>query len=337
MPATIDDIAVKAGVSRATVSRVLNSSGYVKDETKQKVLAIIKELNYIPSAIARSLSTKKTNIIGVIIPEIDDPFFAEIIKGIILEADINNLNLLLFDTQDNGKKELKALELLIQQRIEGIIITPTLTKNNLNSEYLKSVENSGIPVLLIDGHVEYDNFNGVFIDHIKGAYDATNELIKAGHKKIAIITGEMSSRPARLRFEGYSNALRDNGIKINENYILNGNYKYEDAYEATNELFNLEDRPSALFVCSNMMILGAMKALKERKLEVPKDMAMMGFDKLEVLNILGFNISYADARTMELGQEAMKMMVNILNNKNHRIDKKIISPTIVLKGSELKI
>lgn len=335
MAVTINDIAKAAGVSRATVSRVLNDSGYVKDETRQKILKAIKELNYTPSAIARSLSTSKTNTIGVIVPEINNPFFGEIIKGISQIADEHNLNIILCDTDENMEKELKALKLLKEQRIQGIIITPTSAENEFNSEYLRTLENFGIPIILVDGHVKYANFSGVFVDHIKGAYDGTEALIKAGHRKIAMITGRMNSRPAKDRLIGYKKALAIYNIPIKDEYIFHGDYQHEKAYEATKKILKLKDRPSAIFVSSNMMILGCIKALREEKLHIPEDMAIIGFDKLEVLNIIGMNISFINGPTIELGRTGMKMLIDSLNNeKNKEIRRITLLPDLVLKGSE---
>ncbi|QZY56401.1 LacI family DNA-binding transcriptional regulator [Crassaminicella profunda] len=335
MPITINDIAKESGVSRATVSRVLNDSGYVKDETRQKVLKAIKELNYTPSAIARSLSTRKTNTIGVIVPEINDPFFGEIIKGVSQVADDHNLNIILFNTDDNVEKELKALQLLKEQRIQGILITPTFSKEKENREYLGTLEKFGIPVILIDGHVKYENFSGVFIDHIKGAYDGTESLIKEGHKKIAIINGQMDSRPAKERFIGYKKALAMNNIPLEERYIFYGEYKYEHAYEITKEILKMEDPPTAIFVSSNMMILGCIKAFYEEKINVPQDIAIIGFDKLEVLNIIGMNISCINGPTLELGRKGMKMLIDRLNDeKNKEIRRMTLLPEIILNGSE---
>lgn len=335
MPVTIDDIAKAAGVSRATVSRVLNDSGYVKEETRQKVLKAIKDLNYTPSAIARSLSKKKTNTIGVVVPEINNPFFGEIIKGISEVADENNLNLILCNTDEDVEKELKALKLLKEQRIEGILITPTSTDNDYNSEYLWTIENIGIPVVLIDGHVKYSNFNGVFVDHIKGAYDAVKTLIDEGHEKIAIITGRLNSRPAKERLVGYKKALTMHNIPIREEYIFYGDYTHEKAYEITKEILRMDDRPTAIFVSSNMMVLGCIKAFNEENVQVPTDMAIIGFDKAEVLNIIGMNISFINGPTFEMGRIAMKMLIDILNSSRNTGTKTInLLPELVLQGSE---
>lgn len=336
MAATINDIARTAGVSRTTVSRVLNDSGYVKEETREKILKAIQELNYTPSAIARSLSTNRTNTIGVIVPEINNPFFGEIIKGISQVADEHNLNIILFNTDDTRDKELKALKILKEQRIQGIIITPTYPEDKFNREYLNTLKSLNIPVVLMDGHVEYSNFSGVFIDHIKGAFDGTMALIEEGHSKIAIITGDMNSRPARDRLTGYKNALVLNHISVNKRYIFHGNYKHESAYRITKQILDMEDRPTAIFVMSNMMILGCMKAIYEENVNVPGDIAIMGFDKIDALNIVGMNISFINGPTIEMGRTGMELLIDNLYKKggNKELKRITLLPKLVLKGSE---
>ncbi|GAA0177330.1 substrate-binding domain-containing protein [Clostridium sediminicola] len=335
MTVTISDIAKKSGVSQATVSRVLNDSGYVKKDTREKVLKVMKELNYTPNAIARSLSRNKTNTIGVIVPDINNPFFGEVIKGISDVADKHNLNIILFDTDENIDKEIKALKLLKEQRIQGLIIVPTSVEDEINCEYLRIIENLGTPIVLVDGHVRYSNFNGVFVDNIKGAYEGTEALIKAGHKKIAIITGRMNSKPAKDRVLGYTKAMNLYEIPLNDRYIFNGEYLLDSAYEAAKEILNMEDRPTAIFVSSNMMTLGCLKAIFEKDMKIPEDIALVGFDKVEVLNTLGLNISYINGPTREMGRAGMEMLIEIFKNKeNKEIKKVMLLPELVLKGSE---
>jgi LacI family transcriptional regulator len=335
VPATIKDIAQKSGVSLTTVSRVLNSSGYVKEETRKKVLSAIKELNYTPSAIARSLSKNKTNTIGVVIPEINNQFYGEVIKGISEIADEYDLNIILCNTDENIEKELKALKLLKEQRIQGIIIAPTSVEDELNSEYLMAIEQIGIPVVLVDGHVKYSDFSGAFVDNIKGAYESTDTLIKAGHRKIAIITGRMNSDAAQNRLMGYKKALAINNICFNEKYVFLGDYGEKLAYKFTKQMMEMEDRPTAVFVSSNKMTLGCVRALVEGGLRIPEDMAVIGFDRIDILNSLGMNISFVDGPTTELGTIAMKiLMENIKNNQYFETKKITLTPKLILRGSE---
>lgn len=335
MAATISDIAKGAKVSHATVSRVLNSSGYVKDETRKRVLEVIKDLNYTPSAIARSLSTSKTSTIGVIIPDINNLFFGEIVKGITEIADLHNLNIILCDTDEDKDKELRAINVLKEQRIQGLIITPTFYKEANNCENLNTLKNLGIPIILIDGHVEYLDFSGVFIDHVKGAYDGTAALIESGHRKVAIITGDMNSRPAKERLKGYEKALESYNITVDKDYIFYGDYKYETAYKITKQILKMDNRPTAIFVSSNTMILGCIRAFYEENLSIPKDMAIIGFDKVDVLDIIGMNISFVNGPSNELGKIGMKMLLELLgSNKPTEIKRVTILPELVLKGSE---
>jgi LacI family transcriptional regulator len=338
MSVTINDIAKEAKVSVATVSRVLNSSGYVKEETKQRILAVIKEKNYAPSAIARSLSKSETNTIGVIVPDITNAYFGEIIKGISDIAEKNNLNIILFNTDNYLEKEVHALKLLREQRIKGIIMTPGFGEEKLNETYIKTINNLNIPIILVSADIKFTKLNGVFVDNIKGGFDATNLLIKEGHTKIGIMTGLLSSEPATDRLIGYKKALKENNIPFNNKYIFYGDFKLDKAYKLTKNLLEEKDQPTALVVCSNMMTMGVIKALKEKNKDIPKDLAIIGFDKINFLDIVGLNITYVEDCPIELGRASMDMLCNIISNTdNISVRRVIIEPQIITKGSEKKI
>ncbi|MBC8061035.1 MAG: LacI family DNA-binding transcriptional regulator [Clostridiaceae bacterium] len=335
MGITITDIAKKAGVSLATVSRVLNNSGYVKTETKAKVLSAIKETNYTPSAIARSLSKSETNTIGVVVPDITNSYFGEIIKGISEVAETLNLNIILFNTDDNLEKELKALDILKEQRIQGVIMTPNFGGDELNSNYVNKLESLGIPLVLVAADVKYANLNGVFVDNIKGAFDATNILIKEGHTKIGIVKGQKGSQPILDMFMGYKKALSFNNIELREDFIYSGDFKLDKAYDITKKLLKQQDRPTALLVSSNMMTLGCVKAVLEEKLTIPRDLAIIGFNKNDIFDLIGIGISYVDDSALELGRNSMEMLSDLIKSENTKVVKRTtIEPTIVLKGSE---
>ena len=335
MSVTISDIAKQAKVSSATVSRVLNGSGYVKEETKQRILEVIKETNYVPSAIARSLSKSETNTIGVIVPDITNAYFGEIIKGISDVAEKNNLNIILFNTDNYLEKEIRALKLLKEQRIKGIIMTPGFGEEKFNESYIKTIDNLNIPIILVSADVKFTKLNGVFVDNIKGGFDATNLLIKEGHTKIGIMTGLLSSEPVADRLEGYKKALKQNNIPFKNKYIYYGDFKLEKAYELAKNLFKEEDHPTALLICSNMMTLGVIKALKEEKRDIPEDLAIIGFDKIDFLDIVGLNITYVEDSPIELGKASMDMLCDIIKNTEDKNARRlIIAPQIIAKGSE---
>ena len=203
----IKEIAKLVGVSSATVSRVLNNSGYVREETREKVLKVIKEQKYIPSAIARSLSNKETNSIGTIIPDIQNEFFSKVISGITESADGLGYNTVLLNSNEDISKEHEILSMVEAQHFKGIIITPVAYHDTVTRDFLLHFEEVGIPVVLVDRDIKSTSFAGVFVDNFKGAFDGVSELIKAGHKNIAIISGPETSRPGKDRYRGYISAL----------------------------------------------------------------------------------------------------------------------------------
>jgi len=336
MAITISDIAKKAGVSSATVSRVLNNSGYVKNCTRIKVEAAIKEMNFTPSAIARSLSKNETNTIGVIVPDITNSYFGEVIKGISQVAEANDLNIILFNTDNYLEKEVRALNVLKEQRIKGIIMTPGFGEEN-NKEYIDTISNLNIPIVLVSADLKLKKLSGIFVDNVKGGFCATNLLIEQGHTKIAIMTGILSSEPAADRVVGYKKALKEANIEINDRYILNGQFSMEKAYELINELINEKDMPTALVVSSNRMTIGVVKALKEHGKSIPKDLAVVAFDKVEVLDLLGVNITYIDECPIELGKSSMNLLCDIFKNHKEQFERRIVvAPKLIIKGSEKK-
>ncbi len=337
MAVTISDIARETQVSSATVSRVLNNSGYVKKETREKIVGVMEKMNYVPSAIARSLSNMETNTIGVVVPDIHNPFFGEVIKGISSLADLHNLNILLCDSDENvNDKEIKHLKILKEQRIRGLIITPTSEENEFNTQYLRLLENFGIPIVLVDRDVKNSNLDGVFIDNIGGAYAATNALIEEGHERIAIIAGPVTSLPGRDRLEGYKKAFRMNHLELDDSLILYGDFKLEGGYDLTRKTLEMPNRPSAIFTSNNLMTMGCVKALREANLNIPHDIALIAFDEIEAFNILGLDISYVSRPTKEMGREAMQILLSKLEQgkKTTSTNRITLSTRLVLLGSE---
>lgn len=338
MELTIKDIAKLAGVSQATVSRVLNNSAPVKEETKKRIEQIIKEHNYIPNAVARGLSKNETNTIGIIIPDISNPFFCEVIKGISFESDKNNLNMILCDTNENQQKEIDFLSGLKKEKLKGIIITPVSDTNEFNSDYTNLLESMNVPITLVDRDVKYSNFDGVFIDNIKGSFDATTALIHEGHNEIAIIAGPVTSKPGRDRLRGYKKAHMMNNLPINEDLIFYGDYSLQSGYENVKKILDSKLNPTAIFSCNNLMTLGVLKALRELHLKVPQDIALIGFDDIEVIDILGLDVSSVSRPTYEMGKIAMEILLQQINKsdkgKDNTVNRITLIPQLILRGSE---
>ncbi len=331
MAVTISDIAKEANVSLATVSRVLNNSGYVKESTRIKIEEAIKRMNYVPSAIARSLSTNESNTIGVIVPDVTNSYFGKLIKGISEIAEKNNLNIILFNCDNILEKEIKALYVLKEQRIKGIVMTPGFGQQKHNKEYLQVINNLNIPIVLVSADLKFKKLNGIFVDNVQGGFMATDEFIKQGHKKIAIMTGILESEPSIERVIGYKKALKEAGIKINNNYILNGKFSTDAAYRLTEELLNMDynQRPTALVVCSNRMTIGVVKCIKDNGLKIQKDLSVIAFDKVDILDMLGVKMTYIDECPLELGKKSMELLCNIFNNKINYTARIVIEPKMI--------
>ena len=338
MELTIKDIAKLSGVSQATVSRVINNSAPVKEETKKRIEQIIKENNFFPNAVARGLSKSETNAIGVIIPDISNPFFCEVIKGITSVTDENGLNIILCDTNENQQKEVGFLNSLKQEKLKGIIITPISDTNEFDSDYSNLLEGMNVPITLIDRDVKYSNFDGVFIDNIKGAFDATSTLIHEGHEKIAIIAGPVTSKPGRDRLRGYKKAHLMNDVLMNEELVYYGDFSLESGYQSAKKILNNKIKPTAIFSCNNLMTLGVLKAIIELNLKIPDDISLIGFDEIEILETLGFKISSISRPTFDMGKIAMEILLKQFNNekkvKDNTVNRVTLIPQLILRGSE---
>jgi LacI family transcriptional regulator len=331
------DVAKRAGVSVATVSRVMNQSGYVKAETKELVLKAFSELADQDKILGQSISRIKNNIIGVVIPDISNPFFGEVIKGISKIADKYSASLLVCNTEELLEKELKYLHIFKTNNIMGLIITPKTDQLGYNSKYLYQLEDLGVPIVLLDRGMNISHFNSVFVNNISGSFDAVNAFINEGHKDIAIISGPMSSKPGRERFYGYENALRTNNMIVNEDLVFFGDFKLQSGYEITKRILKLENRPTAIFAANNMMALGCVKALVENEMSIPKDMAFIGFDDVDTFEIMNLNISTVSRPTELMGEVAAEMLFELIESKQVKptsIKEVLLETKLVLRGSE---
>ncbi len=338
MKLTINDIAEICQVSKSTVSRVLNNSGYVNEKTREKIEKVIKENIYYPSATARSLSKKESNTIGVIIPEADNAFFGEILKGISEVVDEKNLTLIFCDTNNNSSKEERALNMINMQGVKGLILTPVNDHDDGEAEKkLKGkLRDLKIPTVLLDRGVKNSQWDGVFFENYQSSYRATEILIKEGHKKIGIITGDLKLKIGKDRYKGYLNALEDYKIMMDHKYIYEGNFSVEKAYQLSKKFMSSDDLPDAVLTCNNLTTLGFIKALKECNLVLGKDISAIGIDNNEVLDILGYDFSNVARDAVDMGRVAMRMLLERFENPGRQRVEYIMPFKVSLKGSEKK-
>lgn len=335
----IKSIAKLAGVSTTTVSRVLNDSPYVSDKTRKRILQIIEENDYIPNSVARNLHQKYSNKIGVIVADITNEFFSSAINGISKVMDENGFQVLFYNTDENLKKESKALYSIFEERLSGLIISPVSSTDKGTLENLKKLTvKMNTPVVLLDRNIEGINLDAVFVDNGYGSKRAVNALIKQGHKDIAIITGPITSTPGNYRFRGYVDALSENNIPIKEDYIVSGDFKISKAYEQTKRLLNLDNPPTAIFLSNNMTTLGALKYLKEKSYKIGEDISIIGFDEINPFKVIDYSFSYVGRDAEEQGRIAAEVLLDRIDKRNKGIDyevKRIVLDCYLsLNGSE---
>ncbi|MDO5018035.1 MAG: LacI family DNA-binding transcriptional regulator [Lagierella massiliensis] len=332
----IKEIAHLAGVSSATVSRVINDSGYVSEDTRQKVIRIIEKYNYVPNLAARSLSRKVSSYIGVVIPDIENEFFSKMTTGISTVAEGEDFSIQLLSSNESVELENKFLQGIIGHDLAGLIIAPVACDNTYTKERLMQLNENGLPIVLIDRDVDGLELSSVFVDNIYSSYEAVNALLDAGHTKIGIITGPMNSKPGRERYIGFKKAIDRRGIEIDPDYVFIGDFRLEKAYEGCLKLMNLKEPPTAIFASNNLSSLGCIKAFNELGLTIGKDVSIIGFDDIEVLSILNFNLSVVHRQPKRQGMEAMKLLLEIINTKDKRpVIKEITIPNeLILRGSE---
>ncbi|MFR4766815.1 MAG: substrate-binding domain-containing protein [Paraclostridium sordellii] len=217
----------------------------------------------------------------------------------------------------------------------GLIITTTIKNRETTKEHVQNLNSLGVPVILIDRDLIFCDFDGIFSDNKKGAFDGVDTLIAEGHKKIAVITGPLEYETAGLRLEGYKQAHKVNGLEINENYIHEGDYHIDSGYNLTKEIVNNNKDVTAIFSCNNMMTLGAINALNEMEMKIGQDISLLGFDDLEFFTYLGLNISVVSRQTCEMGRIAFEVLSKkILEEEPYTTQNIVLKPSIVLRGSE---
>ncbi len=331
----IKEIARLAGVSVATVSRVINNFDYVKPETRERVQKVMQEHNYIPSATARDLSFQRSEVVAVVVPDLKNPFFYGLIEGITRVAEKQHYQVLIFNTNEDAEKEYNILRAIRERNVAGILITAAGVRDERTGRILSEYQNSGTPVVLVDRFIEGgESLDTVMADNEAGSYEAVCELIRQGHERIAIIAGEKSLSPVYERELGYRRALTENGIRIREMYIAYGNQMADQSYKCMKRLMSLSKPPTAVFCGNNMMSLGAYRYMIEHDIRPGEDISMIGFDDINVLNIVGIPLSVVDRSEKEMGKKAMEMLLRHMKDADAKQDHVSVPTRLILRGSE---
>ena len=300
---TLKSLSEKLGFSETTISRVLNGKAdkyRISKKTADKIKQAAADLSFTPNALARGLRLSNTHTLGLVIPDISNPFFASIARSVEREARKNGYSVILCDTEENTNLEIESVQLLRGRNVEGLIIAPV----GQISEHLETVYKSGLPVVTVDRYFPQKNLPFVSSDNYKGAYDAVLYLIENGHRKIACIKGLENTSPNDDRLRGYKDALLNNDIAIVESLIAGDSFSEQNGYTEAKLLLKGEEKPTAIFAFSNLISLGALRAIEEDNLSVPDNISIITFDDHPYFDYLSTPMSTMAQQNNEIGQIA---------------------------------
>ena len=306
----IQKIADIANVSIATVSRVLNSPEVVKESTREKVLKILKEIGY-EKYNNQFIPSVHKDIIGIVIPDVINSFFARVVEGIMKQAKKLDLPVTLYLTHDDPAEELNAVECLIKQQVKGLVLIRARNQERESVKTIQKLNKNSLPFVLVDRDVSLTNNSGVFLSNANAVYDAVNLLVNDGYKRIAIINGPRDNMNAIQRLDGYKQALLKNNIDFDESLVYRGNFSIESGLEKTSDILANKVLPDAIFSCANQITIGCLRAMNAKKLKVGKDLKLFSFNKLSASHIDNFDFSYIEHPVTYMGERS----VTILNNK----------------------
>ncbi|MGI8315920.1 LacI family DNA-binding transcriptional regulator [Halobacillus mangrovi] len=329
---SIKDVAALSGVSTATVSHVINQTRFVAEETTAKVTDAMKQLNYSPNSIARSLRSQKSKTIGLLIPvkraDTSNFFFMTIAHGIEHQLKKHGYHLILSNSNEDLDMEKKQLEVFHSQLIDGLIMAPTAEDHTYLSEYLPD----DYPTIFIDRKPASYNGDCILVDNAKGTYEAIQHLIDKGHKKIGYISGPLGLTTSDERYEGYRKALNDNGIDVDESLVKIGEASYHFGERLTDELLDESDM-TALFIANNVMTIGSMITLQNRDVNIPDELAVIGFDDYEWTKVTKPALSVIKQPAFELGEKAAEVLLNRLKNPKEPFQEYRLPTTLKIRGS----
>jgi LacI family transcriptional regulator/LacI family repressor for deo operon, udp, cdd, tsx, nupC, and nupG len=329
--ATLKDVAAEVGVSVSTVSRVFNNPEKVRPDTREAVQEAAEALGYQPSRVARRLRLKdgKANLIGLVIPDIQNPFFADVTRGVEDVARDHDYALILGNSDEDPEKQRVALTTLKTEDVDGVIVPPVSVDDPVVMQLLET----DIAVVCVDRRLQGSRVDTIVSDNRQGAYEAVSHLIGLGHERIGFIGGVPRISTSTERREGYEQALRAHDLTVDSALIKEGDSRRERAEALTKELLDLTPRPTALFTCNNLTTLGALSAINSRGLQVPGDVALVGYDDIPWAMALNPPPTVIDQPGYEMGRRAAEILLGRLAEPDRSPTTVTLQPTLVVRAS----
>lgn len=328
MGVTIKEVAQQAGVSTATVSRVLNDSGTVLEATRRRVEAAAERLKYKPNSAARSLITSKTHTVGVLLPDLYGEFFSEVIRGIDQCARRNRYHLLVTSSHDTLDELESALQAMFG-RIDGLIVMSP----DLDAQTLEANLPTDLPVVLLNCYLQNAAYNSINIDNYGGARDMVHHLLAHGHRRIALIRGARGNYDADERARGFSEAMQAAGL--DGSLVFEGDFTEESGYQATRRLLEVSPQPTAIFASNDAMAIAALQAVQERGLHVPDDIAVGGFDDIPVARYVTPALTSIHVAIHEQGTRAVEMLLDVIEQDDGTAtpEQQVLPTSLVIRAS----
>jgi LacI family transcriptional regulator len=329
---TIREVARKAGVSPTSVSHVVNNTRFVSEDVRERVLASMRELNYRPNALARSLRRGETHTLGLILPDSANPFFAEVGHAIEAAAFALGYSVILCNTDNDEAKEHLYTEVLENKQLDGIIFVGA----GENRESISELVKNGLPLVVVDRDMGNLGLDTVTTENYQGGFLATQHLLSLGHQIIGCITGPSNITPSADRVTGYRAALQQAGRPVKESLLVRGDFHAPSGHSAALQLLQLTPRPTAIFVCNDMMAIGALRAASQLGLSVPEDVAIVGFDDIELASYISPSLTTVAQPKLEIGQLAVKLLFERMGNPSLPPRHTVLSTTLVIRESSVR-
>ena len=327
----LNQVAKAAGVSIATVSRVINNNPNVNPKTRIKVQQVIKELKYTPNRVAKRLRNRNasSNLLGVLVPDIQNPFYVEVLRGIEDVAYENQYAIIMCNFAQDEQKAKLYLDIMQSESIDGLIAAPTSEEDTNVVNLVKG----GLPIVCVDRGLSEVDVDVVLVENKKGAYAAVDFLAKSGYKRIAYISGLPKIPSSQQREAGYLDALTDNGLTVDRELIQYGNSRHESGVELCEELLNLSDPPDALFTGNNLITLGALETIHKRGLSIPKDIAIIGFDDMYWSISLNPPLTAVRQPAYEIGRRAAEQLIVRISDPSRPTVRMVLKTELMIRNS----
>ncbi|RKD68748.1 LacI family transcriptional regulator [Sinobaca qinghaiensis] len=319
MNTTIYDVAREAGVSMATVSRVVNGNPNVKPATRKKVLDAIERLGYRPNAVARGLASKKTTTVGVIIPDIANIFFAELARGIEDIATMYKYNIILCNSDQNKDKEISLINTLLEKQVDGILFMG----GEITEEHVTQFKRSPVPVVLAATVDQDGELPSVNIDYQQASFDAVTELIEAGHSRVGMVSGSLEDPVNGFqKFSGYKKAFTEKNLDFDDSLVAIGDYTYDSGIQAADTLMKVSNPPSAIFAGTDEMALGVIHGLQDQGKKVPEEVEVIGFDNTRLATMVRPTLTTVVQPMYDIGAVSMRLLTKYMNKEE--VDEKVV-------------